>query len=1339
MHLTGQAQVAHTLGALTAAIDPTFEAEHPRGGDGKFITKGGWVKFILNGIWQVGQVEGTMAGMVSIKHHNKATGKDESALIPRQRVFRATKPDKIKARLDPSGWTNVGGQKGSNTGGTFKDDKGREWYVKTPQSKSHAANEYVMNLLYAEAGAAAPKVALSPDGTKFMSRIEPGAGWGTLSGQAREDAKDAAAKDFVIDAWLANWDAPINNSNIRITPEGQALRIDSGGAGMYRARGGVKKLDPRVSELQSLRDPQYNAPGQELYSKVTREHEIDATKRILAISPDRIRELVKDNNLPAKLATDLIARRAWLANHYGLDLPETTPEGIKQIHGIPKSQQVVDVTPKLAAPEAASLVVGAPVWFKNKAVGDADGTPRSVMLIKAVNEDGTYDLETYDVKSTVTVKNVPTTAFFALRENKAIAGSVYISGEDPQIGDEVSNPAWDGTGTVQGFWGNSALIKMDDGRGKQAKITSLKREKAGSGVALTTPRAIAANLGEQADVNNPKERFPVMAFSPRFNAEVFVLDYDPSTDKAKIATHDGRSATVAATTLLKPKTVDRAAAAALAARKKTPATPREPKAPIPLDQLPAKWVNLNKHVSPVEIEPGDRIFKVKERGKSRIHWLKIHKNGDLEYLGNNGGNGGNFLWDANRPASSVVSMLNASDWRSWRHSGADYTDATPGRYNEAANELGPENINPPVQTETLVWKGIDKPAYDAAYQAYIHWDSTSGTPRPLYPDRTSYIKKFSTKIAPEPGDYYRAAIVSGARSLGTRVGWGNDEPIRVARIFMERGGKFYDIGRGGELYDKPNRWVEISQADWYTIGQLKTPEYASKVVGEEDSYKAVLSDGTRIEHGVDDEMDQVHVLNNTANLRSAFTGGATKPIGTRINWTGAGETLLEALSRRVTDWKRDPNKTPSGLPRTPAGPAQDVSKLSGVKALGHTLSTSREEILKGNNDARLLEIVDATYEEVTPTSGYGTVYKISDGSLQGDPLMAEFSKDLDGNQQTLVAPTRLFNQFKKMVDEPATIRGVQTQDQRDAILHGEHWNGRGVYGNGVYSNPSRAETNSYGGFKVRMLPKPGSKGIQNDELFVQQAEDVGESVRQRQELLAEAGIGFPTVAEIEAFDAEAAPEWDDLKAAAGFSVPDAKPLHVKAAILHYRALKNAGLNPEIKITNGYSYGYQPGINIDVPIGLDGVAPDPSMAPGAKLQPAEILRLSFNGPWKHTRTSYGRATKVDETKNFSMVGDLLDPTSMTSKLGTKLSQAYDNSSYRDNTVNALLASGVLDKLGKQWDPDRVKKAGQIDGRISFLSDVGRFALAAGYDWFFIPGERHYIYTHRAAFILDEDYT
>jgi hypothetical protein len=228
-----------------------------------------------------------------------------------------------------SNWTQVGGQSGSNEGGLFEDPDGNRYYVKKPKSESHARNEALASALYEEAGVRYGSVFLGRDGdgnTVLVSPIVP---------DSSDDFKDryivdpnvkqSAQEDFVVDAWLRNWDSVGLNFDNMITVGDEVYRIDPGGSLLYRAQGAEKpnEMGPTVDELDSLRDPAVNAQAAEIFGDMTDEQLAESAQKVANISPERIDELVDsffdgDAETAALLKERLKQRRESLIERFNL-------------------------------------------------------------------------------------------------------------------------------------------------------------------------------------------------------------------------------------------------------------------------------------------------------------------------------------------------------------------------------------------------------------------------------------------------------------------------------------------------------------------------------------------------------------------------------------------------------------------------------------------------------------------------------------------------------------------------------------------------------------------------------------------------------------------------------------------------------------------------------------------------------------------------------------------------------------------------------------------------------------------------------------------------------------
>lgn len=206
------------------------------------------------------------------------------------------------------------GPLGVNPGAAMIDQDGTEWYVKAARSRSHAVNELAANALYQLAGVPVPR--LASNGLLLASRMEDVTPWFCQAGAALERSKERICRDFVVDAWLANWDAPVGgNISIR-NSDGEPLRIDVGGALDFRARGDRRRLAHAVLELSTMRDPAMSPWGARLYGSTTWDDETSSVARILAIPETAIREAVDNVGAPARLHADVISRRSWLSDYY---------------------------------------------------------------------------------------------------------------------------------------------------------------------------------------------------------------------------------------------------------------------------------------------------------------------------------------------------------------------------------------------------------------------------------------------------------------------------------------------------------------------------------------------------------------------------------------------------------------------------------------------------------------------------------------------------------------------------------------------------------------------------------------------------------------------------------------------------------------------------------------------------------------------------------------------------------------------------------------------------------------------------------------------------------------
>lgn len=238
-----------------------------------------------------------------------------------QGPIKATTPDPAPkptgAPLNVDRMQQVGGQGGSNLGGTFLDpDTGIKWYIKQPNSTDQLRNELLAGKFYQKAGIETPELELATWNGKpaIASKIIDGleSDRGLLTKKAIPGVQDG----FVMDAWLANWDVVGLGFDNLLVKAGRAIRVDTGGALRYRAQGNLKgsSWNNNVDELESLLDPGANSQAASVFGKLTREQKIESARRVLAFTDKDIADLVNTygpldkSNAKALIAT-LKARR----------------------------------------------------------------------------------------------------------------------------------------------------------------------------------------------------------------------------------------------------------------------------------------------------------------------------------------------------------------------------------------------------------------------------------------------------------------------------------------------------------------------------------------------------------------------------------------------------------------------------------------------------------------------------------------------------------------------------------------------------------------------------------------------------------------------------------------------------------------------------------------------------------------------------------------------------------------------------------------------------------------------------------------------------------------------
>ena len=193
----------------------------------------------------------------------------------------------------------VSGKKGSNDGGLFKDKKlDTLHYLKWPNGDVRAKVEGLTGMLYAHAQVPVPNIRV----VDFQDKKAVMSDW-IEDAQPMTVAQMKKHKDvlngFVVDAWLANWDAVgLSADNIVKGPGNKAYRIDLGGSMLFRAQGKPKDFPAEVMELETMLDGSVNPQSASVFADISAEQLREGATRLEQVNDTLIDQAVDHANLP---------------------------------------------------------------------------------------------------------------------------------------------------------------------------------------------------------------------------------------------------------------------------------------------------------------------------------------------------------------------------------------------------------------------------------------------------------------------------------------------------------------------------------------------------------------------------------------------------------------------------------------------------------------------------------------------------------------------------------------------------------------------------------------------------------------------------------------------------------------------------------------------------------------------------------------------------------------------------------------------------------------------------------------------------------------------------------
>ena len=214
------------------------------------------------------------------------------------------------------------GSKGSNEGALYESKGlGKPVYVKWNKTSLHNKNEILANRLYELFGVPVPTVHEAVVNNKEGVLSEWVGGAKPMT-QGEMSAHPDVHQGFIADAWLGNWDvAGQGYDNIIKTGTahdvGDAYRIDTGGALLFRAQGNPKNVmngsdfGKDVTELETLVDGT-NMQSKNVFASLTDEQKAEGAKTLSGITDYMIDKVVDDANIPESIPNDV--KNAYASN-----------------------------------------------------------------------------------------------------------------------------------------------------------------------------------------------------------------------------------------------------------------------------------------------------------------------------------------------------------------------------------------------------------------------------------------------------------------------------------------------------------------------------------------------------------------------------------------------------------------------------------------------------------------------------------------------------------------------------------------------------------------------------------------------------------------------------------------------------------------------------------------------------------------------------------------------------------------------------------------------------------------------------------------------------------------
>lgn len=221
-----------------------------------------------------------------------------------------------KGPVDVSSWKKIKSSSGSNPGGEYEAPDGTHYFIKQSKSDLHAKNEVFASDIYQAAGVNSLELGYSDvDGSGKLGTIAPMLTGSKDNFQSKLDDPEYRKefqKGWAVDAWLGNWDVVgLSYDNALTDADGKAIRVDPGGALLFRAMGSPKTdamFSDKVTEWDSMRTDPNNYQTYNAFNDMTDAQIKESVAIVAGFSDKMIDDLIDKHDFDAPTANKLKTR-----------------------------------------------------------------------------------------------------------------------------------------------------------------------------------------------------------------------------------------------------------------------------------------------------------------------------------------------------------------------------------------------------------------------------------------------------------------------------------------------------------------------------------------------------------------------------------------------------------------------------------------------------------------------------------------------------------------------------------------------------------------------------------------------------------------------------------------------------------------------------------------------------------------------------------------------------------------------------------------------------------------------------------------------------------------------